>query len=259
MKKNKFVLIFIIVIIIVSACNIDKNYNIEDIEIFKSTPAWKLAKAIKNHETESAEKLLIKNPILVDYKEPCFNLTLLYWTLYNSSNENNSYYNEAKLLIKYGANPYYVLEDKTTPLTCAANIYINNAKFIQLCIDSKYTNKLTDSLKRIYLSDALIIASGKMQEEVDGVKLLINAGAEINCFNGDSTETPLSASLIQENLNIAKFLLIDKGAKFDYSIKRLIEKTDYPIIEILQNLDFPTNSSEYKIKLDLEKYIKNHS
>lgn len=255
---EKLSLIIILTITNLIACNDDKNYHADDIEIFKNTPVWKLAQAIYNHNTEDINELLEKHPDWVNYKEPKFEISSLYWTFYNSPYDfkGGTYYEEAKILIQYGADPYYVDAENETPIMSAAKVHSENVKFIKLCLDSKHTQQLSDSLKRNLLSEALIAACGKIKEEVEGVKLLVEAGADINYFNTDSTETPVSESLIQDNIKIARYLIVERGAKFDYSIKFEVDKTDWSVLKILKDLDFSENSEEYKIKQEILAHIK---
>jgi len=247
----------------------DKKFRINDIRLFESTPVWELALAIFNHDTEEAKRLLVKHPNWANYQEPQHNASLLYWTISNSpyyfaeqyeslqEYKDSTFYEETSVLIEYGANPYYFYKGQQTPFSKAAYVFYGNKRFIELCLSSDYTTTLNDSLKRIIFGEALISACGKVKEELDGVKLLIDSGADINYFNLDSTETPVSESLIHKNMNIAKYLIINKDARYNYNIKFMIDNSNWNVLEILKKLDFHVDSASMNvIKKDILKHIE---
>jgi hypothetical protein len=244
-------------------------FRINDIRLFKNTPVWDLALAIFNHDIEEERRLLVENPNWINYQEPRFNASLLYWTVRNSpyyfsdeyeslkEYEDSTFYEEAKLLIEKGANPYYFYKSDETPFSAAANVFYGNKRFIELCLSSEHTINLNDSLKRVIFSEALISACGKIKEELDGVKLLVDSGADINYFNNDSTETPVSESLIHRNMDIATYLIIDQRARYNYNIKFMIDNSNWNVLEILRNLDFHVDSSiKNPIKEEILKHVE---
>lgn len=255
MTKFLFVLLIITTNLLVGCDN--KSYYANKIEIFKESPVWSLAKAVDEHNLEKMEELLKEHPDWVDYKETKFGISLLYWTMYNSPRKWDEYfYEEAKLLIDYGANPYYLLEDNSTPIMRAASVHTSSVKFIQLCLDSKFTKELSDSLKRRLLSEALIVACGKIKEEVEGVKLLVESGADVNYYTRDSVRTPFSESITQDNMEIAKYLVINEKAKYDIYVKRMIDGVDLSMLKRLQDLDFSEEPEKENIRQEILAYIE---
>jgi len=257
---NKILTAILLLINLIS-CNSQNDYKADAIEIFKSTPVWKAADAIKHHDLKGIEKQLKNNPGLINYAEPKFKISLLYWTMYNSQSEKpeENYYEEAKLLVRLGANPYDQAESNVTPLMRAASVYEHSFKYIALCLESNYTRMLSDSSKRIQLSEALLLACGKMKEELAGVKLLLDSGADINYYSIDSVNTPLAESITQENMMIAKYLIIDRKAEYDISVKRMVDKVDLSIRERLLNLHFTEELDKEKIWQEIVAYIKKDS
>jgi len=240
------------------ACSDGGDFHADDIEVFKNTPVWSLAKAIHNGDNDEMNNLINNYPEWLNYKEPKFGITLLFWTIYNSSFHSigrGDYYEQAKVLVLNGANPYVTDNTGKTSISEAANVHSESMKFIQLCIDSKHTNELSGSLKRKLLSEALIVSSGKNQEEIESVLLLVKAGADINYFNSDSTKTPVSESLIHDNMTLAKYFIVDKGANFDYNIKYMVDRSDWSVLKIIKELDYPKNSKKNKLKQDIFDFI----
>lgn len=167
-RIRRLLLIMLFVLTNVLACQVDnKNYRVTAIEVFKNTPVWKLAKAIDKHDIKEVEKLLKKHPKWVDYQEPKYGATLLYWTILNSPRRWDEYfYEESKLLITYGANPYQLTQTGHFPLQQAADIHRGSKQFIELCLDSEHTANLSDSLKKKFFNETLIKACSNLWEEV---------------------------------------------------------------------------------------------
>lgn len=262
---RKIFLIILLPIVNLIACSNNKNYYADDIEIFQNTPVWNLAQAIYQHDTVKINRLLEKHPEWVDYRESKFGISLLYWVIYNSTFYNvapygikaNTYYNETELLLKYNANPYIIDAEGETVIMQAANVYQGSKKFIELCLKSNYTQQLSNSRKRTLLSEALVVACGRVKpEELESVKLLVESGADINYFNNDSTKTPVSKSLIHENMKTARYLMIEQGAHFDYSIKFEVDRSDWYVLKILQNLNFKDDPEKDSIKQEILAYIE---
>lgn len=261
LKKITFLLSLLIAMIHIVACQDAKSkYYADDIEIFKNSPVWKLAKAIDKHDIKEAEKLLNKHPDWVDYQDSKFGVTLLYWCFLNSPSKRSweeYYYEEAKLLIEYGANPYLKDGQGGFPLLKAAEVYKGSTKFIQLCLNSKHTAKLPDSTKRFFINEALLVACGRVTpEELESVKLLVEAGGDINYFSSDSTKTPFMESITKDNMNVAKYLVIEKGADYDIYVKRMVDGVRLSMLKRLLDLDYSKQPKKQKIKEDIVHYIE---
>ena len=55
----------------------DEKLTVKDIEIFKDTPAWALAKALEKYDLRKAKEMLSDNRDLANYQDPEFGTTLL--------------------------------------------------------------------------------------------------------------------------------------------------------------------------------------
>lgn len=241
---------------LVMSCNFGP-YHADDIEVFKESEVWPLAKAIDNHNTKKVKSLLESSPEWVDYKEKKYGMTLLYWTMYNSPRKWDEYfYEEAKLLIEYGANPYAFTKDKDSPIMEAANIHQGSPRFIKLCLESHHTEVLDKKKLNYQLNEALLEACGKLWDEPESVKLLVDAGANINYFNKDSTKTPVAESLIHENIFTSKYLIIDRSAEYDFNIKSLIEKTDWNILKVLKTNYYSEEPEKEKVWKEIMLYVE---
>lgn len=258
MRIRKPILIMLLVLTNLVSCQDDKNnYYANDIELFKDTPVWILAKAIDKHDLDEMQILLERHSDWVNYQEPKFGITLLYWTIFNSPRRRDEYfYDETKLLLDFGANPYLADNEGDFPLQKAANIHKGSTKFIQLCLDSKHTLELSDSSKRFYLNEVLLVACGKLWEEVESLKLLVEKGADVNYFNADSTATPFSESITQNNINSAKYLIMEQGAEYDIYVKRVVDGVKMSMLKRLLDIDYSEEPAKQKVKEEIVKYIR---
>ncbi|NLW48968.1 MAG: ankyrin repeat domain-containing protein, partial [Firmicutes bacterium] len=84
------------------------EYKITDIRIYKDTPVWKLALAVKRQDAGSIEKIIKKEPHLLNYQDPKYGATLLLWAV------GTERYRSAEALLKCGADPEIASSDNTT-------------------------------------------------------------------------------------------------------------------------------------------------
>ncbi len=77
----------------------NEDYKISNIKIYKDTPAWKLALAVKNENKKKIENIVVKEPQLLNYQDPKYGATLLLWSV------GNEKYKSAETLLKCGADP----------------------------------------------------------------------------------------------------------------------------------------------------------
>ena len=114
----------------------EREYRIIDIEIYKNTPAWELAKAVKKQDVKKIAQIAEETPKLLDYQDPTYGSTLLYWSV------GMEKYKSTEALLKGGANPDIIsVYEGGTPLYRAANYSLidNDAKK-----DPKYVKLLLE-------------------------------------------------------------------------------------------------------------------
>jgi ankyrin repeat protein len=109
----------------------------------------------------------------------------------------------------------------------------------------------------------------------DNVKLLVENGADVNLTH-DSMWTPLAASLVSYDIEMAKYL-IDHGADFNnlkfwtktvaldenkrpirnsYGDPIMINRTELNILDLLRTHQFSLDSEEYKIKMEVVRFLQ---
>ncbi len=269
MKKKAFFLVLLTVFL--TSCNLffNKNYTAGYIEIFKDTPAWRIAKSVKKQDTIRIKKLLDKNPELITYQEPEFGFSLFHWVMYNyedtAYNQSPGYYGTAKLLLRYGANPFTLgyTKDLDNNYHCSMWDASNGSKplpYLKLCLGSKSYYELTEKKRKRVVNESLIALSGnQFYSEIDAVKLLVEQGANIDYINHDGKSTPLAEALYLNNYKIAKYLIFECEAKYKYSIRSVISTEMISIYDLL-NIDYTMNlkegSEDYLIHKEIIKHIK---
>ena len=230
-----------------------------DIRLFRSTPVWELAKAVNKENIKKINHLIKNKGVPIDFHEPRFDQTLLIWATrvgkekaveallelgadpnLQDHHGNNaiiiasdfSYYSDdccrthlLKLMLKYGGDP-------------------NSVNFIKL-------NKKGGEFGG---HTPLTRASGACLEKV---KLLVDAGADINFVNEYGGGNPLREALVMQRANIVRYLLIEKKADFRKEEKVTTIYGDIiRIVFSLRGWTFPLDSEDYKIKMEIVEYLK---
>lgn len=75
------------------------QYEIYSVNIYKNTPAWELAQAVRNQNTKKIAEIAKSKPKLLEYHDPIYDQTLLIWAV------GTERYDAAEALLKAGANP----------------------------------------------------------------------------------------------------------------------------------------------------------
>lgn len=238
------------------------EYRIIDIRIYKNTPAWKLALAVKKQDTKSIERIAKKEPQLLNYQDPKYGATLLLWAV------GTERYKSAEALLKCGADPNIASTSVgETPLFVAAGFsWVDN--------DAKKDPKYVKLLLR-YGADPNInfvgsdVPGNRTATEpgtsplmnsircgIEKTKALVEAGADIN-YKSKSGRTAATVALTMEAIEYAHYLVVEKKAKVtEPYYRRFIVGNDdpndkfYPV-DILRDWVYDLDSEKYKIKMEI--------
>jgi uncharacterized protein len=152
----------------------------QDIELYKGTPAWSLAKAVYEQDTTKIHRLCRKDKSLISVTEEKFGMTLLGWAVHNYR------YFSARSLLLEGADPNYVPKRTFTPL-------------IEAAMKDETSNYLSLLLKfgghvNVLLGDSNAVVTPLFwaaAHNLSSTKILVDAGANIN-FSTDGYSTAFS-------------------------------------------------------------------
>lgn len=234
---------------------IDKNKLFgNDIRLYQNTEAWSLAKAVDAEDVPKIKEEVTKNTVNVDYKDPRFGSTLLSIAIENSK------YESVKTLLELGANPNS--EDSyrgTTPVIYAASN--DNSKYLALLLKFKGNPnsfetapiKEADKVRNTALVSAL---SYMIDNSLEKVKMLVEAGADVNFDNNGRTSTPLREAISMEKMDVALYLL-EKGADYKNKMYTMIDGHEVFILEALRKSLFDLDSEKYQQKLKVINFLKN--
>jgi hypothetical protein len=192
---RKFILLFTICLTIVSCGQENRN-----VLFFKNTEAYDLALAVENQDLQEIEKLVTKNPKLMDFSNPISGSNVLALSLFIEN------YSSFKKLLELGSNPNFINPfSKRSILIDACKFYSNpkpytvDLRYVKLLIENKaninYTieNDFIDKKGNHHMATSPLIEASKLDLEM--VKLLINYGANPYKKLQQNQLSPFSSSL----------------------------------------------------------------
>ncbi len=244
---------FVLTLMVLSSCSNGQNNSVNkedllahDVELYKNTPAWKLAKAVKNQDTSLIKKICRKDSSLINFQEKKFGQTLLEWTVYTNR------FKAAKALAEMGADPNIQSYNGTSAFIHAAD-KLNTSKYLRLLL--KYggnVNAVADTSKKQPERTPLIAAS---KSRLESVKLLVEAGANVNYkYNGISA---LRVAAVQDKIKIVKYL-IKHGAEFKKPLLTTLDGEKRYLHHLLRSMVFEIGSEKYKTKMWVVDTLQDH-
>ena len=222
MKKLLSFFIIFALLLTISGCAFYTDEHITNVGIYKDTPVWELAKAVKNNNTWKIKSILDKNPELVDYQDTKYGATLLIWAV------GTEHYNSAKALLECGANPDIICAytGGTALYTASGYSWVDNfankdAKYVQLLLE--------------YGADPNIGFAGSEHNNIDEIgttplmrsigcgiektKTLVEGGADINYQLPESKKTAAIVAInhvwsntLDSEMIYAHYLIVEKKA-----------------------------------------------
>lgn len=177
--KKRLICFALIIITAVSftACSFisKEDYRKTNINIYKDTQAWELAKAVKNQDTKKIEKIAKEEPDLLNIQDPLYNVTLLIWAV------GMEKYKSAEALLKCGADPNIVADNteryKYEKSILESGGLINGERHV--------TEGLLLGETALYLAAGFSWVDNQAKRDPKYVKILLEYGADPNiCYIG---------------------------------------------------------------------------
>jgi hypothetical protein len=264
-KLNKMRKLFFIISVLVVWCSCNTSNHLPgfDFKLFKGTPIYELAKAVEKEDLKQIEIILRDTTMKVDFHEPKFGNTLLMLAVANNKKK------AIKKLLAVGANPnerdYY---DNATPLIYACDNFSEDcdSTILKLMIDYHGDVNSIQSINRIENTGAhslvnntcLMIAAKNNCLGI--IKVLVNSGADINRYTYYEGYGVITQALIQDNIEIAKYLIIDRQAKIpEYCYIRNKGGEDeqkLTITDMLNEQQYEPGSNNYNYRKEIISYLK---
>ncbi|MCF8448562.1 MAG: ankyrin repeat domain-containing protein [Taibaiella sp.] len=214
-----------------------------DIELYKNTDAWGLAKAVFEQDTIKISDICRKKRHLLFNKENKWGMTLLAWSVFN-----NRYFS-AKILLENGADPNAKTNTGDTPFIDAASKETTNYLKLLLKHGGKVNHVII--IDTICCTPLKIAASTSFQNS----KILIDAGADVN-FSCDSINTAISYAAFSNKIETIEYL-IEKNANYKNPIYKFDDKVFY-LLDFVKNMEFENGSREQEIKKRVLKFLREH-
>lgn len=249
------------------------GYKIIDINIYKDTPVWELAIAVRDQKTETIKKIAKNNRNLINYQEPKYGATLLLWSV------GTERYKSAEALLKCSADPNIASTSVgETPLYVAAGFsWVDNEakkdpKYVKLLLryganpNINYIGSDIPGKKTVTESGTSPLMHS-IRCGIEKTKALIEAGADINYKTESGTTAAIKAlsaggpNATLEGMEYAYYIIVEKKAKVNepyYRSKNTTMPGDNPNdefkpVDILRNWVYDLNSKEHKLKMEIVK------
>jgi len=230
-----------------------------DYRLFQSTPAWTLAKAVEAGDVKKIKEEVLQKKASLDYQESRFGKTLLMLAIFNSE------YNSVKTLLELGANPnqHDMFKGETPVMVAAGNA---DPKYLKILLAYKgdpnsIENVFSGPKKRINAerNSALTACISAMdgKNDLEKVKLLVEAGADITYTKKGIIQTVFAEALILGKMDVAMYL-IEKGADYTKPIISTVVENgdDVSVLQILRKSIIDLDSEQYKKKMKLVAFLK---
>jgi len=225
--------------------NPSKHYLAEDVRIYKSTEAWKLANCVQDENVDCIVQLCKKEPLLLNFQDPKFGYSILHWAIYKGRVKST------KTLIRLGADPNLQSFSGNSAFVRACAAY-ETSEFAELMIahgaDVNAVGKFEGGLP---LRTPLIAAS---MARLETVKLLIHHGADVN-YIYKGVYDALSCALRGGKMDIAEYLIFEANADVTRIYGLNVTGTPMDLAYKLRFIVFPLDSEEYRIKMKIVNHI----
>lgn len=245
--------ICVLVALAIMGCSGKRNYLGDDIRLWKETEAWELARCVSKNNFAKAEKILAKGQIDVDFREPRFGETLLFWAILNENID------AVRFLINHGANPNaHDTYNGESPIAIASDYFIRSDILAYLLAHGGNPND--------YVKEDEELSHGPSNEtpltraaftSLEKTKMLVKAGADVN-FSVEPGYTPLISAERKMSLEVAEYLLFECKADYKKSYVVTIDTGDTLYLkDLIQNRRLITADDSISTKRIMD-YINAH-
>ena len=215
--------ICILVVLAIVGCSGKRDYLGDDIRLWKETEAWELARCVSKNNFAKAEKILAKGQIDVDFREPRFGETLLFWAILNENID------AVRFLMNHGANPNaHDTYRGVSPIAIASDYFIRSDILEFLLAHGGDPNdhvKRNETLSYLPSEETPLIRAAFTS--LEKTKMLVAAGADVNFFvEADHHDTPLLSAERKMAPDVLEYLFFECTADYKNSYVVTIDTGD---------------------------------
>lgn len=226
------------------------GYNIK---LWKGTPGWKLAKAIQSSDTSEVNRILEKGELSIDYREPTYGESLLYWAIYNNKVAT------VRFLLSKGANPnLHTRFNGESPMTLSCRYSDIDIEILSLLLEygGNPNDHATEEDSITYMRSnrtPLYCAAGSSLEKT---KMLIAAGADVNMalVKGD---TSLYNALLGNRFEVILYLLTECGVDPENTFVVTIKGDTLQFIDLLNDSHYLETEENESNVTRIRELVKN--
>lgn len=250
-------------------CSCEKPLPGFDFDLFKGTEGYQLALAVKNESIEEISNIVNQKKVRIDILDPKFGHSLLMLAVANDLPLS------VKRLLELGADPNKrsvtnsnSTDEVITPVFIACNFFYkrNYCDIFILKILIKHGGKVDDEIEVEFANAKFKSIETPLMEAtksdcLDVVKLLVQSDADINKYDYKEGNGPISNAIIHGNLNVLRYLIIDKNIIIpSYCFVRQAHnetpRKELSVIDFLNEQSYSQNSEQYKIRNEIVDYLK---
>lgn len=202
--------------LLVSCSNLNRDILVNkagltgrDYRLFQNTPPWELAKAVRDEDVNTIDKIVTENPQLINYQEHKYGNTLLKVTVMNQQMKS------FKALLERKANvSIHNTFDGASALIEACRLKDYDIKFAQMLIEygANVNDVETGERRNGNSTRETPLISAANSGKAEFIELLVKNGADIN-YKNEFEQSALSESIRLKNYNISLYLL-QNGADY---------------------------------------------
>jgi len=154
------------------------------------------------------------------------------------------------------ANPNQMddIKEFVPAITLAAGVK-ETSNYLRLMLDyGGNPNIISYRLKEIIYTKTTPLNSA-VSSSIENTKLLIEKGADLN-LSPIEEFLPLTTALTSKNIEIVRYLILEKNADVNKVITITVNKDTLKISDLLRLNAFPLDSKEYQYKMDVVEFLK---
>lgn len=249
----RFVLGFVILFFI--GCN-DAYMPGYDFKLFQDTPAQEVAEAVEADDYDEVLEALSNAPAALDYRESKYGRSVIFLAVINGKEE------ATRALLDSGADISIRSSSDSSDVLmslCKGNVENCDTRMLTL-LPSKSPDMFSYRLVNEQDRASLLCTAISSQICLEFIQALIQGGADVN-YTPDhrASDTPVSIAILNERLDVARFLLMEAHADVpEYCTMRPSKDDHIPITvsQMLTEQDYSQNAEKEKLKEEILGYLQ---